>query len=374
MAWKKHLWCWLVYFWWRSLLFSDCWSSECHRPGATSGSELFIAVLLRKSLPVSFCNRMYLIRLPSPIIHTFIPRHVWRQDQRSSSPRILWGNLFGGEKINKINKNPRIFAASQPGLGLGCLGCMVLLQAVGWGWWWFRGDWGTMGWKNIGRPEGRKREGLSVHRKNSKYIYIYDIYVCVFFNLIFFHVFRYSKCALFATGVLPGLFALPGSRPLHGCRKAPSGGKWSLSRKDPKYQWKITKIQPFFVFSFRWYFPSSLWLRVFHLKGAPHFHEMSCKMTCFTICGTLFWLRSWVEKVDTQVVGIEVCWAVWYLFWQLMTTGPEVAHQESRSHMLWNVFWAHSNWTAMEMAVKAQSWVRKQSVWNFKRSFLKLQR
>lgn len=84
-------------------------------------------------------------------------------------------------------------------------------------------------------------------------------------------------------------------------------------------------------------------------------------MTCFTICVTLFWLRSWVEKVDTQVVGIEVCWAVWYLFWQLMTPGPEVAHQESRSHMLWNVFWTHSNWTAMEMAVKA----RKQSVWNF---------
>lgn len=75
------------------------------------------------------------------------------------------------------------------------------------------------------------------------------VYMCVFFSTwFFFPMFSDSKCALFATGVLPGLFALPGSCPLHGCRKTPSGGKWSLSRKDPKYQWKISKYGRVFGF------------------------------------------------------------------------------------------------------------------------------
>ena len=158
MAWKKHLWCWLDYFWWRSLLFSDCWSSDCHRPGATSGSELFIAVLLRKSLPVSFCNRMYLIRLPSPILHTFIPRHVWRQDQRSSSPRILWGNFFREKKSTKsirINKNPCCFSTrpwawmfGMHGPSSSCWMRMVVVQ------WRLRHDGLKKYWKTGGSKEG----------------------------------------------------------------------------------------------------------------------------------------------------------------------------------------------------------------------------
>lgn len=122
-------------------------------------------------LPLSF--------IPS-YLHTFIPPYQGMFEDKINDPAVreYFEVTLSGKKINKINKNPRILAASQPGLGLGCMGCMVLLQAVGWGWWWFSGDWGTMGWKNIGRPEGRKREGLSVHRKK-KNIYIYDI--CVFF-------------------------------------------------------------------------------------------------------------------------------------------------------------------------------------------------
>lgn len=98
-----------------------------------------------------------------------------------------------------------------------------------------------------------------------------------------------------ATGVLPGLFALPGSRSLHGCRKAPSGGKWSFSRKNTKYQWKLLSVV--LCFHLDSIFQVCDW------EFSPersHFHEMSCKWLAlqFVVHGFGFGVeKKWTPKL-----------------------------------------------------------------------------
>lgn len=186
------------------------------------------------------------------------------------------------------------------------------------------------------------------------------ICVCFFQRDFFFPMFSDSKCALFATGVLPGLFALPGSCPLHGCRKTPSGGKWSLSRKDPKYQWKISKYGRVFGFHLDdifqvvcdWEFsPERSPLFSWNVLQNDLLHNL-----CYIVLASELSRKS----------GHPSCrnWSLLSCLVSFLATHDHRTRSGSsrvkEPHAM-KCFWTHSNWTAMEMAVKA----RKQSVWNF---------